>query len=130
MSVIEGTKGLKEWKGSYDFAVDGGLVSTITLRSNDGEIPIGSVIEGGYADVVTPLASATGTGALQAEAANDIIAAAAAAGAPWSTAGRKSVIPSFTGATTVKTTAKRKPALVVGTAALTAGKFDLVLFYR
>lgn len=130
MSVIEGTKGLKEWKGSYDFAVDGGLVSTITLRSNDGEIPIGSVIEGGYADVVTPLASATGTGALQAEAANDIIAAAAAAGAPWSTAGRKSVIPAFTGATTVKTTAKRKPALVVGTAALTAGKFDLVLFYR
>jgi hypothetical protein len=130
MSVIEGTKGLKEWKGSYDFAVDGGLVSTITLRSNDGEIPIGSVIEGGYADVVTPLASATGTGALQAEAANDIIAAAAASGAPWSTAGRKSVVPSFTGATTVKTTAKRKPALVVGTAALTAGKFDLVLFYR
>jgi hypothetical protein len=26
MSVIEGTTSLKEWKGSYDFAVDGGVV--------------------------------------------------------------------------------------------------------
>jgi hypothetical protein len=31
--------------------------STITLRSDDGEIPNGSVIEGGYADVITILAS-------------------------------------------------------------------------
>jgi hypothetical protein len=77
-------------------------VSTITLRSDDGEFPNGSVILGGYADVQTILASSgSATAALQAEAANDVVNAAAFGGAPWSTTGRKSIIPAFTGATTV-----------------------------
>jgi hypothetical protein len=131
MSKIEASRKLKMWKGSYDFAVDGGAVSTITLRSDDGDIPNGSVILGGYADVQTILASSgSATAALQAEAANDVVNAAAFGGAPWSTTGRKSIIPAFTGATTVKTTAARTPAVVIGTAALTGGKFDLVLFYH
>jgi hypothetical protein len=71
-----------------------------------------------------------GTGAVQVEGAGDIVAGAAVSGAPWSTTGRKSVIPAFTGATTVKATAARKPAFVIGAANLTAGKFDVVLFYR
>lgn len=128
---IEGTRGLKEWKGSYDFAVDGGAVSTIALRSDDGQMPLNSVVMGGYADVITPLTtSASGAGAVQVEAANDLIASAAVSGAPWSTTGRKSLIPVFTGAASVKTTAARTPSFVIGTGALTAGKFDLVLFYR
>jgi hypothetical protein len=131
MGVIEGTKSLKRWKGSYDFAVDGGAVGTIVLRSEDGQLPNGAVILGGFTKVTTPLTSGgAGTAALQAEAANDIINAAAVSGAPWSTAGRKSVIPAFTGATTVETTAARSPSMVIGTAALTAGKFDVELFYR
>src|SRR4051812_16710463 len=101
MSVMEGTSKLKTWRGSYDFAVDGGAISTITLRSDDGELPVGAVIEGGYIDVQTILASGgAATAALQAEAAADIQAAAAFNGAPWSTVGRKSIIPAFTGATT------------------------------
>jgi hypothetical protein len=131
MGVIEGTKGLKTWKGSYDFAVDGGAVSTIALRSEDGQLPNGAVVMGGYAKVTTPLTSGgAGTGALQVEAANDTIAQAAVSGAPWSTAGRKSVIPVFTGATSLETTAARSPSFLIGTAALTAGKFDVILFYR
>jgi hypothetical protein len=86
MSKIEASRKLKMWKGSYDFAVDGGAVSTITLRSDDGDIPNGSVILGGYADVQTILASSgSATAALQAEAANDVVNAAAFGGAPWST---------------------------------------------
>lgn len=131
MSIAEGTRKLKSWKGSYDFAVDGGLVSTIPLRSDDGDIPNGSVIEGGYIDVQTILASSgSPTVALQAEAAGDVQAAAAFGGAPWSTTGRKSVVPAFTGATTLKTTALRIPAMVIAVAALTGGKFELVLWYR
>lgn len=131
MGVSPGTRELKSWKGSYDFAKDGGTVGTKTLRSDDGTIPIGSVIMGGYLDVQTGVTSGgAGTGALQVEAANDTVNAAAVSGAPWSTTGRKSIIPVFTGATTLKTTDKRSPALVIGTADLTAGKFDLVLFYR
>lgn len=127
----EGTRGLKEWKGSYDFAIDGGAVSTITLRSDDGSLPAGSVIMGGYLDVQTILASSgSPTVAVQSEAAGDLIAAAAFGGAPWSTTGRKSLVPVFTGATSVKTTVARDPAAVIAVAALTGGKFDLVLFYR
>jgi hypothetical protein len=131
MSVIEGTTKLKAWKGSYDFAVDGGAVGTITLRSVDGAMPIGSVVEGGYFEVNTGFTTgASGTGALQVEGAGDLLAATIVSGAPWSTTGRKSVLPAFTGATTLKTTAARKPAFVIATGAITAGKFDLVLFYR
>jgi len=131
MPIMEGTARLKRWKGSYDFAVDGGVAGTITLRSNDGPIPTGSVIEMGYVEVTTPPDSAahTATIAVQAEAANDIVNAAVVSGAPWSTTGRKSIIPVATGATTVKTTAARNPAIVLAVQNLTAGKFDVYLQY-
>lgn len=131
MPMIEGTSRLKTWIGHFDFAVDGGAVSTITIRSNDGPIPTGAVVEGGYLDVLTALDSGgSATAALQVQAANDTINAAAFGGAPWSTTGRKDIIPDFTGSSMLKTTADRSPAVVIATAALTAGKFDLVLHYR
>lgn len=127
MAINEGTKLFKSWRGSYDFAVDGGAVSTIVLRSDDGPLPAGSIVIGGLVDVLTAVASATGTVALQAEGAADVLAATGAAGL---TLGRKSVVPAFTGATSLKTTVSRSPAMAIATAALTAGKFDLILFYR
>lgn len=126
---IESAK-LKRWKGFYDFAVDGGVQGTLTLRTNDSEIPSGAVILGGYVKNKTvPTSGGAATIAVQAEAANDIVNAAAISGAPWSTTGRKSIIPVFTGATSVETTAARNPKIVIATADLTAGKFDVVLFY-
>lgn len=131
MAIIEATRELKSWKGKYDFAVDGGAQGTITLRSDDGPIPNGSVVMGGYLEVTSGVTGgASSTGALQVEAANDTVNAAAVTGTPWSTTGRKSVIPVFTGATTLKTTAARSPAVVIATADWTAGVFNLVLFYR
>lgn len=125
--VAEGTRAEKTWAGYYDFAVDGGNAGTIVLRSDDGPLPLGAVVTDGYLDILTACLSATGTMALQAEAAADILAATAQAGL---TLGRKSIIPVATGATAVKTTAQRYPALVIATAAFTAGKFVLVLKYR
>ena len=136
MPVIEGTTRLKEASGEYDFAVDGGAVGTITLRSAGGavignSIPNGSVITGGYIEVDTPLTSGgAATVAVTAEGAGDTLAAAAVSGAPWSTTGRKSIVQAFTGATTVKTTAARGMTMTIATAALTAGKFRVVVFYR
>lgn len=136
MPTMEGTAGIKEAKGEYDFAVDGGAVSTITLRSansSDNVIPAGSVILGGYVEVdtiVTTASGNTGTVGVNSEAAGDIVAAAVTSGAPWSTLGRKSVIPVFTGASSVKTTVARSIAITVAVAAITAGKFRVVLFYR
>lgn len=136
MPQLEGTRGLKEAKGEYDFAVDGGAIGSITLRAAPDDalgntIPAGSVIEGGYVEVDTIFgAGAGGTIAIGAEAAGDLVAAAIFSGVPWSTVGRKSVIPAFTGATTVKTTVERKLVATIAVAAVTAGKMRAVVFYR
>lgn len=120
---------LKIARGRYDFAVDGGAVGDIDLTP-PAQIPANAVIMGGFVEVDTaPTSGGSATIAVKVEAANDIINAAAIGGAPWSTTGRKSVIPVFTGASTVKTTAARKIIATVATAALTAGAFDVVLFY-
>ena len=70
------------------------------------------------------------TGALQVNAANDLVNATAFDGAPWSSTGNKDVIPDSTGSTAISITGSRNPALVIGTAALTAGVFTLYLYYR
>jgi hypothetical protein len=120
---------LKWVRARYSFAADGGAVGAIALVGST-VIPSGAAILGGFVDVITPPTSGgAATIAIQIEAANDIVTAAAISGAPWSTAGRKSVIPVFTGATTVKTTAARDISAVVATAALTAGVFDVYIAY-
>jgi hypothetical protein len=131
MARIEGSTDVKTWKGSYAFATDGGAQGTITLRSNDGPIPVGSFILTGILEVTTALDSGgSATAALTVEGANDTVTATAFGSSPWSTTGRKSVIPVATGATSLKTTAARNPAVVIATADLTDGVFNLILTYR
>jgi hypothetical protein len=123
----EGT-GTKWMRGRYDFAVDGGAIGTITISAEN--IPANAIILGGVVEVDTAVTSGgAGTLAIQVEAAGDIVAAAAVSGAPWSTTGRKSVIPAFTGATTVKTTVARSIQVVIAAATLTAGVVDVLLAY-
>lgn len=120
---------MKIARGDYDFAVDGGAAGTIALMGATN-IPSGATILGGWVEVTQAFTSGgAATVAIQVEAAGDIVAAAAVSGAPWSTTGRKSVIPVFTGATTVRTTAARDISLVIATAALTAGKAKIILVY-
>lgn len=116
-------------RATYDFAVQAGAVGTIGLMGGT-KIPSGSTILAGWLEIATILTSSgSATAAIQVNAANDIITAAAYSGAPWSSTGLKSVIPAYTGATMVRTTAARDISLVIGTAALTAGKFYVVLSY-
>ncbi len=126
MPVMEGTARLKTVQAEYDFTVDGGAVGTITMRSVTGdiqgnELPAGAVVVTGYVDVEVAVASATGTVALTAESAGDVLAATGQAGL---TVGRKSVVFG------AKTTVRRALTLTIGTAALTAGKFRVVLHYK
>ncbi len=131
MAIIEGTRAEKTWTGQYSFATDGGAIGTITLRSEDGPIPSGSVITYGYLDVTTLFTTGTAaTMALSVESAGDMVAATVVSGAPYSTTGRKSIIPVATGATAVKTTASRAPTAAIATGTVTAGVCTLVLFYR
>ena len=135
MAVIEGTDRSKVFVGEYDFATDGGAVSTITLRGSGAlgsQIPPGAVSTGGYVEVDTAVTSggAATVAITTGEGAGDLVAAAAVSGAPWSTTGRKSIVPAGTGATSVKTSAARTLSAVIATAALTAGKFRVVVFAR
>lgn len=109
-------------RADYDFAVDGGAVSTINLIGS-AAIPANAVIIGATLDVITALVGATSTASLGVEAAGDAQAAASATGAPWSTTGRKALT------TGSKTTVARDVQFGIGTSALTAGKFALYLEY-
>jgi hypothetical protein len=128
MPIAPGTYSVKQYIGEYDFAIDGGAVSTIVLRGVSGSaIPNGSLILSGVLEIVTTLTSGgSETTALTVESAADILAATAVASL---TAGNKSIIPAATGATAVKTTAERAPSMTIAVAALTAGKFRLRLLY-
>jgi hypothetical protein len=115
-------------RGVYDFAVDGGAVSTIPLRG-DSQLPSGVVITNSLIVVQTALTSGGGaTVGVSSEGASDIAAAAAISGAPWSTTGAKRGTLNAT-ATPITTTAARTISAVIGTAALTAGKFYVLVWY-
>ncbi len=131
MASIGGTRALKVWTGDYSFAVDGGAISTIILRSACGAIPIGSYIVEAFMDVTTGFTTGTAaTAALTVEAANDLQTATIVSGAPYSTTGIKALVPVFTAATMIKTTADRAPSIVIATGTVTAGVLHVVIFYE
>lgn len=116
---------------SYDFAVDGGAIGTISLRSSSNAIPIRAVIVNAYVYVITALTSGgAATVGTHVNAANDIVSDTAIGGAPWSSTGLKLGISDYATVGDAKeTTAARTPAMVIATADLTAGKFDVILDY-
>jgi hypothetical protein len=134
MPVIEGTPGLKTAVGEYDFAVDGGAVGAITLRGGGplgGNVPNGSVIIGGYIEIDTNFTTGTSaTMAISVEGANDLQTATVVSGAPFSSTGRKAIVPVFTAATFIKTTASRNLTATIAVGTVTAGKGRVVVFYR
>lgn len=136
MGVIAGARkmtagsamgGKKYARGLYDFATDGGAVGDITLRGDT--IPSGAIITDALIHVDTAVTSGgAATVAIKTESAADINAADAVSGAPWSTTGAKR--GDFTATTApIKTTAARSIVATVATAALTAGKFSVLVEY-
>jgi len=134
MPVIEGTGTLKTAVGEYDFAVDGGAIGAITMRGSGplgGVIPNGAVILGGYIEIDTNFTTGTAaTMAISIEGANDLQTATVVSGAPYSTTGRKAIVPVFTAATSIKTTAQRSLTATIATGTVTAGKGRVVVMYR
>jgi hypothetical protein len=115
---------------TYDFAAHGGAIGQIAL-SNEANVRGGAIVVGAAIIVETTLASAgAATVALSVEAAEDVLDitshAVLAAGSKF--AGN----PTMTSpATFVKVQgAAGKPLLMnIAGAALTAGKFDVIVFY-
>lgn len=137
MAVIEGARKLgdglsmgdvKVAVAEYDFAKDGGLVSTINLRGD--QIPSGAIIINALIDVRTILTSGgAATVAINTEGAGDVQAATAFNASPYSTATPKRGGAMNGTATPVKTTAKRPIQATIAAAALTAGKFKVIVNY-
>lgn len=129
VSASFGVGTLGNAKVTYDFAVDGGAVSTL-IPSNSPTLPIGSIILGGTIDITTTLTSGgAATIALGTSAGSSTTSLkAATAVASW-TAGQLALVPVFTAATYVKLTAAGRPNVTIGAFALTAGKFDINLVY-
>lgn len=129
MAIIEGAQSRGVAKFSYDFAVQGGVVGDIVLAGTP--LPKNAIVWDGVVDVITALTGGAGATAAvsTAQAANDLITAADITGAPWSTTGSKALVPVGVAANSIKMTADRAPKLVVGTDALTAGKFNLFIEY-
>ena len=122
---------------SFDTAgVDSAGVANTTVAAHGTgvTIPIHGIVVGGFFDVNTAFTSASGnTGqiAIHVQGANDIQTAAAVSGAPYSTIGRKAIVPKANTpeSTSVKATAAREITCTVSVAALTAGKLTGYLYY-
>lgn len=116
-------------KMTYDFATDGGAISTIT-PTNSPTIPAGAIILGGTIDITTTLTSGGAATIAVGLGSGAQVAAlkAALAVASW-TAGQLAVIPVFTAATYVKAAAATRLTMTIAAATLTAGRFDVNLVY-
>lgn len=113
------------WEFEYDFAKEGGAVGTINLRG--GKVPVGGLVTDGKIFVETAMTSGgAATMSLGINSAVDILAATGKAS--FSLAALLDVVPIRTAATSIRviTTAKLVYG-TVATAALTAGKFRVML---
>jgi len=95
-------------------------------------LPAQALVVGGFMEVNTALTGeANATLAVSILQANDIQTAAAVTGAPWSTTGRKAIVPKANTpeSTSIKLTAAKAITFTVGTAALLTGKVTVYLYY-
>ena len=106
---------------------------TVAAHGLGVTLPAHAIIVGGFFDVNTAFTSAAGTAeiAIHVEGAGDIQAAAPVSGAPYSTIGRKAIVPKANTpeSTGVKATVARQITATVSVQALTAGKLTGFLYY-
>jgi hypothetical protein len=129
-SAVNGLGALRVACATYDFAKQGGAVAAHSLGVT---LPKGAVVVDSLIDVITTCTTASadsGTMAIHIQSANDIVTATAvsAGGNIWD-AGLHAGVPVGSAATSIKLTADRVITATIGTAAFTAGKFRVWLFY-
>ena len=117
-------------RATYDFSVDGGAVSAISLTTT---LPDNAIIVGGFLDVLTTFTSSgdSATIAIHVEGANDIVTAVAISAATDWDAGLHAIIPKANTpeSTGVKTTSAQAITATIAVEAVTAGKFVVWLYY-
>lgn len=125
--AADGTLTQRMARITYDFAVNGGAVSTIDLG---GSLPANALIRQAWVYVNTAVTSG-GTPAVSfgIGASSVNLLAAADITATFTLAAHPALIPVGTAATMVFSTAGGNLKMAIGTAALTAGKFTVFLEY-
>jgi len=121
----------------YDFAVDGGAISAISMLDSDGvlfSLPDNSIITKAYYEVITTFTSAGDTATVSLGHADDaagvFAAVAIETGTDWDAAIPKACIQTGAIATaSLKSTAARPLLFTIAVQALTAGKMHLFLEY-
>lgn len=123
--VFPGGSDVRSMVCEYDFDAHGGAQGSIVI----GNVPSGTWILGGFMNVETAPVGVGASIGITSEGAGDIVAVAAIAGAPWSTTGKKAIIPkrNTPESTSILTTAARNVLFVISGADLTAGKVQLYL---
>lgn len=125
--------GLNNFRRTAIFTFDAGVAAnkTVAAHAASWKIPIDALVIGGVLEVIKAFTGEeNATLAVSIQSANDIVAAAAVSGAPWSTLGRKAIlVKANTPESGIKLSADRAITFTVGTAALTAGKAILYLDY-
>lgn len=120
-------------KGNYKFSRDGGAISDINLKDQDGlnvvKLPSGAIVLNVFVHVPVALTSAgLATVDLNVEAANDALAAGAVAS--FSLGAKIQGIPDFgTLSDALVLTAERTLTMSINAFALTAGEFNAYYFY-
>jgi hypothetical protein len=122
--------GRTKWaRAYYDFATDAGAVGALNLRGD--KIPSGARVLSAHIDVATIVTSGgAATVSIGVESATDIRAAATLGTAPSLAAVACPVSAAVNrGTAAVKTTAERHIVATIATAALTAGRFSVLVEY-
>lgn len=124
------------YMGVARFTFDAAIAAnqSIAAHGTGVTLPADAVVVGGFFDVNTVFHSAgadAGTIAISVQAANDIQSAAAVSGAPYSTIGRKAIVPKANTpeSTSVKTSAAKEITVTVAGQILSAGKLTGFLYY-
>lgn len=131
----DGLGALRVARFTYDVAANdsaGVSNATVAAHGTGVTLPIHAIVVGGFFDVNTAFTTSTsGTLAISVEGANDIQTATIVSSAPFSTIGRKAIIPKANTpeSTSVKCTAANEITCTVATGALTAGKLTGYLYY-
>jgi hypothetical protein len=112
---------------TYDFSVDGGAISTITLKTNT-TLPAGAIISGATVHAAT---APVGTGAtvaigtLAGSSTTSILTATAITSLTLNAV----ITGTVTGAAPIRLTAAGAITVTIATAALTAGKLKIYVHY-
>lgn len=132
---VSGAAGLGAMRvARWEFDADDEGSEIVGAHGTGIVIPAHSIVCGGFMDVNTPFTSENSNNATIAvgvQTANDIQAATAVSGAPWSTHGLKAILPKAhtPESTGIKLTEDREVTVTVGVSKLLSGKITGYLYF-